>query len=278
MSIKTFVIIFFLAIFHSIDVKAQDWKIKSYSAGLRIFEVTSVGNTPFTITPLLKDPVSYQNYLNTLTTNILYGNPQIMRLQTLYINSEWQKDNALSRFWKKTTIQAGLLLTKRISQSAGSIGNEMFVTSPDTVLYRNMFSLTKNQQFFGANMGLNRRFTISKKISFLTGFHAQGSFAFVHHYQQSLDSITYKLRTERIIKSTNLPNLKGKTFFQWQLMIPLGLEFEFVKNKFLIRMELNAGIIGSNYRPKTDNAKEAHGAGIWLIYKPKQTEKRNNRK
>jgi hypothetical protein len=257
----------------SMGTKAQQWKIKNYHAGYRIFEVSSVGNNPYSITPLLKDPLAYQDYLNTISVTSLNGSPGIMPLHTLYVNAEWQNDSALSRFWKKTTIQAGLLLTTRIRQGAGAIGDENFVTSPDTVLYRNMYALTKNQQFFGANMGLNRRFTISKKLSFLTGIHAQGSFALVHHYQQSWDSSTYKPGGVRNTKKTYMPDLKGKNFFQWQLMVPLGLEYEFVKDRFFIRVEVAAGIIGSNYRPKDISAKEAHGAGLWLVYQPKARRK-----
>jgi hypothetical protein len=269
MIIKTSKLLFFFFSVLPSGAFAQAWRIKNYSAGYRIFEVTSVGNNPYTITPLLKDPVAYQNYINTITVNSLYGNPQIMGLQTMYMNAEFQKDSALGRFWKKTTIQAGLLFTKRIRQSAGAIGDENFVTSPDTVLYRNMYSLTKNQQFFGANLVLNRRFAISKNFKFLTGIHAQGSVALVHHYQQSWDSSTYKLGGIRNTKTTYMPDLKGKNFFQWQLMVPLGLEYEFVKEQFFIRFELAAGIIGSDYRPKYSSAKEAHGAGIWLVYQPK---------
>jgi|688.fasta_scaffold25335_14 hypothetical protein len=269
MIIKTSKLLFFFFSVLPSGAFAQAWRIKNYSAGYKIFEVTSVGNNPYTITPLLKDPVAYQNYINTITVNNFNGNPQIMRLHTIYVNAEFQKDSALSRFWKKTTIQAGVLLTTRIRQGAGAIGDESFVSSPDTVLFRNMYSLTKNQQFFGANLGLNRRFAISKKLSFLTGLHAQGSFALVHYYQQQWDSTTFKPGVGRNNKTTNLPNIKGKNFFQWQVLVPLGLEYEFVKERFFIRMELAVGIIGSDYRPKYSSAKEAHGAGIWLVYQPK---------
>ncbi len=49
-------------------------------------------------------------------------------------------------------------------------------------------------------------------------------------------------------------------------MIPLGLEFDLHKKQFFIRLEADAGIIGSRYRPKSYNYKEALGAGLWLIY------------
>lgn len=267
MKIKTSAIFFFLISVLPVVAKAQQWKIKSYNAGYRIFEITAVGNNPTTIAPLLKEPAAYQKYLSTITNNRLYGNPEILQLHTLYINAEWQKDNALSSFWKKFTLQAGLLLTTTIRQDVGAIGDEYF-TSNYSVIHRNMYSLTKNQQFFGANAGLNRRLSISKKLKFIMGIHAQGSFAVVHNYQQRWDSSTYTPSGGWNTKSSELGKLKGKNFFQWQLLVPLGLEYEFVKKQFFIRLELDAGIVGSHYRPKNFAAKEAHGAGISLIYTP----------
>lgn len=268
MRIKTTAIFIFLISVLSISVKAQEWKIKSYNLGYRIFEVNAVGNNPTTIAPLLKEPVAYQRYLNAIVYNSLYGNPEVLQLHTLYINAEWQKDNALLRFWKKYTLQAGLLLTTRIRQDAGAIGEERYLSSSDTVRHRNMYSLTKSQQFFGANAGVNRRFPISKKLKFLIGLHAQGSFAIVHNYQQRWDSSTYTPSGGWNTKTTQLSDLKGKNFFQWQLMAPLGLEYEFLKERLFIRFEVDAGVVGSRYRPKDFAAKEAHGAGIWLTYKP----------
>ncbi len=268
MRLRKTVIFIFLFTSFSISVKAQEWKIKSYNVGYRIFEINAVGNNPISIAPLLKDQASYKAYLNTITTSSLYGIPGPIPLHTLYINAEWQKDNSLMRFWKKYTVQAGLLLTTRIRRDAGSIGDETYLLLPDTAIYRNLYTPTQNQQFIGGNVGVNRRFILSKKLKFLTGLHAQGSFAIVHNYQQRWDSSTYIINGGRSTKTTYMPNLKGKNFFQWQILVPLGLEYEFKKEQFFIRLELNAGIIGSRYRPKGFAAREAHCVGIWLIYKP----------
>jgi hypothetical protein len=268
MRIKNTAIIIFFISAPFIGLKAQEWKIKSYNLGYRIFEINAVGNNPTTIASLLKEPAAYQRYLSSITSNTLYGNPQILQLHTFYVNTEWQKDRALLRFWKKYTVHTGLLLTTRIKQDAGAIGDENYFSSSDTVMNRNLYSLTKNQQFFGANAGVNRRFVISKKLNFMTGLHAQGSFALVHNYKQRWDSSTYTQSGGWNTKTTQLHNLKGKNFFQWQLMVPLGLEYEFLKKQFFIRFELDAGIVGSRYRPKNFSAKEAHGAGLWLVYKP----------
>lgn len=268
MSIKSVAIFILLISVRCTGIKAQEWKIKSYNIGYRIFEVNSVGNNPTTIAPLLKEPAAYQRYLNTITNNTLHGNPGVLPLRIMYINGEWQKDNPLLRFWKKYTLQAGLLLTERIRQGAGAIGEQDVRFSPDTVIHMNMYSLTKIQQFFGANAGLNRRFTVSKKFRFLLGIQAQGSFALVHRYQQRWDSSRYTPSGGWTNKRSQLPDLKGKNFFEWQVMIPLGLEYAFNQEKFCIRFELEPGIIGSRYRRKSITAREAHGAGLWLAYKP----------
>jgi hypothetical protein len=258
----------FLITAMSFAVKAQEWKIKSYNLGYRIFEVNSVGNNPNTIAPLLKEPAEYLNYLSTIKSTSLYGNPGVLQLHTFYVNAEWQKNNSLLRFWKKYTLQMGILVTTKINQDAGAIGDESYPSATDTVRRRNMYSLRKNQQFIGTNVGVNRRFAISNKLKFLTGLHLQGSFAIVHNYQQRWDSSTFYSGGEWKTKTTQLPDLKGRNFFQWQLLVPLGLEYELRKEQLFIRFELDAGIIGSQYRPKNFATKEAHGAGIWLVYVP----------
>jgi hypothetical protein len=266
-SLKAAIFIILLSVI-SIGGKAQGWKIISYNVGYRLFEYNAVGNNPTTIGPLLKEPVAYQRYLSTITNNSLYGNPETVRQHTFYMNAEWGKENALLRLWKKYTIQAGLLLTTRIRQDIGAIGEESFSSSSDTVIRKNMYALAKNQQFLGANAGVNRRFSIFKRWKFLIGLHAQGSFAMLHYYQQRWDSSIFTRSGEWSTRTTQLPDLKGKNFFQWQVMVPLGFEYEIQKDRAFIRFEVDAGIIGSHYRPKNSTSKEAHGAGIWLLYVP----------
>jgi hypothetical protein len=244
---------------------AQRWQLQSYDAGYRVFEVDAVGNNPTTIAPLLKNPDAYLAYLNTITNNSLYGNPGILDLKTFYINAEWRKTHALSRFWKKYTLQTGLLLTSTISQQAGGIGEETFSLA-DTVGHRNIYSLVKKQQFLGINAGVNRRFLISRKFQFLIGFHAQGSVAIVHHYEPTWDSTTYGAGSTPTTHIIHMANLEGKHFFQWQLMIPLGLEYALFKQRLFIRLEADAGIVGGRFRPGHHRLDEAHGVGIWLMY------------
>jgi hypothetical protein len=72
-------------------------------------------------------------------------------------------------------------------------------------------------------------------------------------------------------KNHPLASSAREEFFQWQVMVPLGLEYEFYQKKFGIRLEVAPGIVGSRYRRKSFAAREAHGAGIWLLYRPKQS-------
>lgn len=248
----------------------QRLQIKNYGVAYRVFEMNSVGNNPTTISELLKDPVSYQNFLNTINYNSLYGNPGIQQLHTFYFTVEWKVDSPLSLFWKKHTIQAGLLITNRVVQEAGAVARQGFSYSPDTVRYEDKYSLLKKQQFLGGQVGINRRFNISKKLQFFSGLHVQGSFAIVHHYQQQLDSSTYAPGRGWNIVTTRMPNLKGKNFFQWQAMLPLGLEYDIHQKKLFLRLELNVGMVGSRYRPTTFAEREAHGIGLSLIYRAKQ--------
>lgn len=190
----------------AIEGKAQKLTVRNYNAGFRVFEMNSVGNNPTTISALLKDPVSYQTNFEKINYNTLRGNPAPFGLKTIYLNAEWFKDSPTSRFWKKHSIQAGLLVTMKYSASAGSVADEYFN-------YTNEFTLTKHQQFFGGNIGFNKRINLSGKLQFITGFRIQGSFALVHHYHQQWDSSTYSTPNCRQTRTTILPELKGRKFF-----------------------------------------------------------------
>lgn len=250
------------------NMQAQDWKLKNYSTGYRIFEYNSAGNNPLTIAPLLQDPYAYEAYLNTIDRNSLWGNPGLTQLHTFYIGAEWQNEAPAGRFWKEYTLQAGLLFTGRINLDAGAIGREGWRYSPDTAMIEDKYSLAKSLQFFGAGAGVNRRFRISKRLKFQTGLHAQGSFALVHRFQQRCDSSTYSQREGWKTRTTFLPDLEGKKFFQWQVLLPLGLEYELYRNRVFLRVEVAAGLVGNFYRGKSLADKEAHGAGIFLVYQP----------
>ena len=245
------------------------FKIKSYDVGYRIYQIDAIGTNPTAISPLLKNPQPYMHFLNNLRYNSLYGEPGPQTVHDLYFNVELNK-NASSGFWKKHTIQAGLFITKKMTKGAGAMEN---LYSKDTVNYSDRYSekyvLTQNMQFAGINLGLTRRIKVARRLQTIIGIQGQGGFAFVHNYQPYWDS-SFRVSADpwQTKSVTYLPALKGKNFFQWQVMLPLGLEYQIYKDKFFVRLEVEPGIVGNRYIYNSFAAREAHGAGIWIIYCP----------
>jgi len=77
----------------------------------------------------------------------------------------------------------------------------------------------------------------------------------VHRYKQQWDSSTFTPQQGLNTRTTILPDFKGKNFFQWQLMVPLALEYELYKKQLFLRLEADAGIVGSRLRPKSLHTK-----------------------
>lgn len=171
---------------------AQQRIIKNYSAGFRIFEYSSIGNNPTTLAPQLKDPASYLYTLNNFSYNSLHGNPSIAYMKNFYLNVELRGRDTLTRFWKKNSIQAGILMTNRLSRSVGAIEDIQYDFLPELIRRNKKYSYTEQIQFLGANIGFNRRFKMSRNVQFLLGLQVQGSFAVVHNYKQQLDSTAFQ--------------------------------------------------------------------------------------
>lgn len=244
--------------------------LKRLSIGYRWFEADGFGNNPLTFAPLLKDPAAYANYINSFSYNSLHGNPAPQQLHDFFINGEWFKTGTPSRFWKRNTIQAGLLVSSKYKVFGMSIGNEGW-HSQDTSYYRYFYSPVKILQFAGANVGLNRYVRISKKLCFVTGLHVQGTVAIQHIYKQQWDSSFFHSPTSTytMAKTTNGPSLKGKNYFQWQAFVPLAFEMAVYKQQFFVRAELDAGIIGGRFQSAYQINREANALGVWLIYQRK---------
>lgn len=246
-------------------VQAQKLQLKNISAGRRVFEVDAVGNNPLTITPFLKNPNAYIAFIKSWPYNSLYGTPGIQHLYTYYLSGEFTKTGTGSRFWKKHTLQAGLLLTGRLAKSGMAVGTQHFPDAADTAYYEKYYTLQQKLRFAGATLGINRRFRISNGVRAFTGFHLQGSIAITHRYKQGIDSISYTQSTRKIT-TTPMGYLQGTHFFQWQAMIPLGIEINLYKHQWYLRAEGDIGFIGGQYRGRFSLYDEAHGAGLWLVY------------
>jgi hypothetical protein len=116
-------------------------------------------------------------------------------------------------------------------------------------------------------VGLNRRALISNTLTFLTGFQFQGSLAVLHRYNQQWDSSVYHKQTWTT-KTTELPQLQGKNYFQWQLLLPLALEVNAYKHELFFRAEFNLGFTVDRYR-QSSTTRETDGVSFWVVYQPR---------
>ena len=262
----------------ALNANAQRLQLRNYSAGYRIFEIESTGGTPLTLGRFLQDPYSYQKYLDGIAyTSISGGGGAIQMVPMLTLTAEFYKPAAASHFWRNHTIQAGLVLSNQTELTGLSIGNNEFLPSPsntnDFTYHTNTYSLDQKQQFLGATLGLNRRFRLANRLNILTGLHGQGSIAVVHTYKQQWDSTTLVVQNGQVVRretqTSQLPYLRGKNYFQWQLFVPLGLEVAVYKQEVSVRLEANLGIRGNAFKGKDFASREAHGVGLWLTYQPK---------
>src|SRR5687768_10368044 len=125
----------------SYDLCAQQFKVRSYSVGYRLFEMEDYGNNPFNISPILKDPQAYTNYLNTIRYTVFSANPAPVRLNMFYFNAEFHKSGSTGKFWKNHKLQAGFVLSTRRKTLVGSLDTRQYVTSPDTAVYDDSYTL-----------------------------------------------------------------------------------------------------------------------------------------
>ncbi|RXK59772.1 hypothetical protein ESA94_11985 [Lacibacter luteus] len=264
-------ILFLFALILLITAFPQQWQIKNYSAGYRVFEYGSKGNNPLTISNFLKDPDSYNNFLNNFPYNELTGNPSTTNLHSFYLNAEIGKQKGRTNFWKKHNIQFGLFLTEYDGRRTGTISNVTYQLNSDTSRIAYQYSITHRHQFLGINIGFNRRFTLAKNFQLLLGLHLQTGYTIRNRYKQQIDTLIYGTQIGWLQTTTKMPDLKGRKHFQTQAMIPIGFEYAFTKKKnYAVRLEFDFGIVDNRYRMKKFYDREAHGAGIWFIYKTNQ--------
>ena len=262
----------------ALHATAQGLQLKNYSVGYRVFETESIGGTPLTLGRFLQDPYTYQQYLDGINYTMLSGGGGAYQWVPMrYLTVEFHKPAATSHFWRHHTVQTGLVISNKIELSGLSIGNDEFLPSPgsqtDFTYKTNVYSMVQRQQFLGASLGLNRRFRLANRLQFLTGLHGQGSIAVVHTYKPRWDSTTLVVQNSQVLgretETTQLPYLKGKNYFQWQLFIPIGLEVAVYKQEVFVRLEADFGIRNNQFKAKDLASLETHGVGLWLTYQPK---------
>lgn len=247
------------------------WRVKGYGLGYKVFEIDLKGNNLSSVEPYVKNRDAYQQLVGPVlaSSNSFWGDPGVGHLKTVYANVELQKKDPQTRFAKQFSVQAGLLLTTTSRRPTGRAGFVSSYANVDTPITSNTLALVNHQQLAGANIGLNWRAKILRHLNFVTGLHVQGSFTIKGYYAPSFDSSVYRPATGWITKSVAQPKIDATQYFQWQAMIPLGLELELYKQQLLLRAEAYLGWLGDRYRT-TRYDREAHGIGFWLIYQPRR--------
>ncbi len=258
------VLIFLFAL--TLTTQAQNgFYIKRYSVGYRISEIDAIGTNPLDISPLLKDPTPYNEFLSNFVYNGYGGTPAPQTVHTVYINTEFYKNHRYG-FWKHIYLQGGLFMTNKLSINAGGLDHSYL---QDSTIHNTTYSLYHNTQYLGVNLGINRTTKLAKRLQSTIGLQVQGSVALIHNFKQFLDSSQLRLSGTdwEMLYSEQLPTLQGKHYFQWQIMLPLGIEYEVWKQRLTIRAEVAPGYVRSRYRNKSFAAGEAHSAGLWFIYR-----------
>ena len=251
---------------------AKRLKIKSITLGSKMIEQSAFGNNTMVLAPLLKYPEPYTKYISNQSYNSFIGNPIIQWVYSYHLGLELYKHNSDSRFWRKNTVQSSLFFTNKLHKGNMAMGNQGML--PDTTFYDYNHHLEQKLQFIGAQLGLNRRLKISRKINFVTGIQLLGSLAIHHKYKQYLDSSTFHAKRGRTSRITTLASLEGRNYTQWQAIIPLALEIDLYRKQIFLRPEFNAGIISGKLRSfYRKTPEEAHGFGITLIYQVMQRSK-----
>ncbi|AFM04055.1 hypothetical protein Fleli_1641 [Bernardetia litoralis DSM 6794] len=248
-------ILFFIFIFTFFQkvTYGQNFSIQSIQFGYRFYDMSPVGNNPYTISNQLKDPEAYQEMINQYETNGFTGAAGILIPKQYYINVELT-GNQKSKFWQKHSLQTGFFIGSQLSQRM-SIKNWRFTS--DSSLIQEYYFMTKKQRFVGANFGLRRKVNLFRNTKFLIGLEAEGRMMIQHDYTQQLESRGGGITVE------DLPSFKGKLTTQGHLMLPFGFEYKY--KSISLRAEAFIGILDDKYRSGLV-LQEAHGLSFWLGY------------
>ena len=269
MKLNIYLLLFSLLTVNLIAYSQNGFYFKKLSAGYRISEIEAIGRNPFEVSPLLRDARNYDQFLHEFTYNSYGGSPGPQTVHTFYVNAELYKTHGYG-FSEHFYLQTGLFITNQLHTTAGDLENIYLQDStPDNITYsKTTYSLYHYTQYFGINLGINRTTKLAKRLQSTIGLEVQGSVALKHNYKQFLDSSLLRLSVghyETVIHK-QLPTLQGRHYFQWQIMLPLGIEYEIWKQKFTIRAEVAPAYVHCRYRNKSFAAGEAHSAGLWFIY------------
>lgn len=257
--------IFFLP---SVSHAQKGLQLRNLGIGYSIGELDLIGNNPNTLVSFMKDPGSYHSYINNHQFDEVEGNPVIHALGFLNLTAEFHKPGSDSRFWRKFTVEGGLSISSRIYESAGAMTHNTYETSPGYVHRYEKLSIVRNQRFAAVNLALYRKFRFSDRLTGSIGFRYQPGILITNRYEASWDTAVYTPSAGLISRVTTLPDFRGKTYFQTQLMLPINIEWQVVPSTLAVRLQLSPGLIYNKYKRNDFASSEFHTAGVSVLYSP----------
>lgn len=246
-------------------------KISEISIGANFFETKSYGNNPFTIASLMRDPLSYTNYISSFQHDAWGGTGGFYSLQKNISLGASFKLNGNERWKRKLLFQTALTIGLQESHSTGSLSKRYFL-DPTPGISQRIFEellVSETRNYLGMSLGALYIFNENKKVSFFAGIQYLHQFSVVHSYTSSVQKLTFTSlngNPETMQTSTYDQNRywKGKTYSNSRLFVPFGLQFK-VANNYILRPTLHLGIF---LPPKPFRViDESHGFGIHFIKK-----------
>lgn len=252
-------------------VSAQKINIKSYQVSYSILDRDPYRNNPITLAPLLKNKTGYDNLINSINHNEVYGNPSIEKIKNFSLSIELSKQNFNSFFWRHFSIRLGVGLSNKIRKNGmGLVNNE--VINYDTINYRKIrseFWIINASRQLSFITGLTYKKNIFKHVKFATGFVFQPNITLSNNFSSNIDTTFFKKDNTINIKYGGTNEAKGISVFTYNLYIPLGLNVNVYREQLFIQSSVNIGFLFSKYYLDT-NKKEANGIEFSIIYQPEK--------
>ncbi len=250
----------------------QNFILRDLSIGYRIGEGEAVGGNPLTIPVNLKRPAAFQAFLDQLNWNSLYGNPGPVTNHRIFAQAEIKKADNIGIFWSNTTIPIGVNFSFRETRGDMGIGNNYWYTQPaDSTFDSKTYWIEQRINFAGLHAGLNHKIRIGKRLEFLTGILLAGEMAVLHKYRQWADTSSFSPTQHRYVHvgTDRLPDLKGRNFIQWSILVPLAAEINVYKKQWLVKPEITIGWLANKYLIGNKYSLESINAALWFIYRRK---------
>lgn len=225
-----------------------------------------------TLPVYLKKPSGYLATLQSLDINSLHGDPGPLTYQRVFLQADLAKRNAKAGFWSKTTFPVGVNFAFRQSRSGMMVEENEWhsgnINGNNTLDVRRYW-LAQKQSFVGVHTGMNRQLFAGKRFKFSTGLFVQGEVAIRHRFQLQFDTSAYDLQNRSLLfsQSERKPDLAGRNFFQWALLVPLSVEINLYKKQWLVKPELTLGWLKNRFLRERNFSQESLNAAIFFVYR-----------